>query len=107
VRDDRKGKMRASTPLIAAACFTLTMGAAAAAEQKPTAPLSPREQTCYRDAGERQLAGMAREKYLADCLEHGTARPGESCRGRTADAERQKLKGEARRLFMSGCVKRS
>ena len=71
---------------------------------------APREKACNQVANDHQLTGDTRKAFLQDCLKGKPAdlpaAASESCASRTKKADQQKLKGEERRLFMSGCVKR-
>jgi hypothetical protein len=71
---------------------------------------APREKACNQVANDHQLAGDTRKAFLQDCLKGKPAdlpaAASESCASRAKKADQQKLKGEERKLFMSGCVKR-
>ncbi len=79
--------------------------------QTSAEPDPQRARACHQAATEHQLAGDALKTFLVDCLGSKSAPAAKSvaaaepCSARARQADHQKLKGEARRLFMSGCVK--
>jgi hypothetical protein len=102
--------MRVQRSLVAAGFFSASLGLApVASAQTPTTPSAQLETACYRTAKEHQLTSETRKAFLSDCLNGGgTVAPemgAETCRARAEKADDQKLIGEARKLFMSGCIK--
>lgn len=99
--------------------------AAAAEEAKPAAPQQQRMRDCNAEA--RDMKGQPRKDFMKDCLsgkqaankaareerraerqeERQTARTAQQDRMKTcnADASAKALKGDARKAFMSDCLK--
>jgi hypothetical protein len=100
---------------VIAALFALSLAANSlyATEEVKKAP-SPAQQAqqdkmkaCNADAGEKQLKGDERKKFMSDCLSTKAApvTQQEKMKICNTDAGEKQLKGDERKQFMSGCLK--
>jgi hypothetical protein len=99
--------------LLIAACLVLPVAAMATDENKMT-PQQQKKASCNKDAGEKNLTGDERKKFMSDCLKadsgaaagdkHLTAQQQRmsTCSKEAGD---KKLAGDDRKKFMSTCLK--
>jgi hypothetical protein len=96
--------------LLIAACLVLPVAAMAADEKKMT-PQQQKMGMCNKEAGDKNLAGEDRKKFMSDCLKADHAAAAEkkltpqqqkmtSCNKEAGDK-----KGAERKTFMSSCLK--
>lgn len=102
--------------VIILAAFVLSTGTAFAAEQTKKAPspaqLAQQEKmkTCNAEAGQKELKGDERKKFMKECLSTKPAAapsPSQQDKMKTCNDEagKKELKGDERKEFMSGCLK--
>lgn len=96
--------------IVAAVASLLTVG------WMPAAMATPQQEkmkTCNKEAGEKQLKGDERKKFMSSCLSSkpaaeeksaGTSQQ-EKMKACNKEAGEKQLKGEERKKFMSGCLK--
>jgi hypothetical protein len=60
--------------ILIAACLAVPL-VAAAVEEKKTTPQQQKMADCNKQAGEKQLKGDARKKYMSECLSGSGASP--------------------------------
>ena len=104
--------MRTTVALLALA-FAYTTGTALAAEETKKAPSAAQKaqqdkmKSCNAEAGEKQLKGDERKKFMKECLgakpAHATQQ--DKMKACNAEAGEKQLKGDERKKFMSGCLK--
>ena len=87
----------------------LAMGTAhAAGDAKPadgkTAQQNKMTQ-CNKDAGEKNLKGDERKKFMSQCLSAKKETQQDKMKSCNKDAGDKKLKGDERKKFMSECLK--
>ncbi len=103
--------------LLVAACFALPL-ASFAAEEKKTTPPAPtthpqhaRMSACNKEAGEKNLAGEERKKFMSECL--STAKKNQAEARKTQQekmtacnksATEKTLKGDERKKHMKECL---
>lgn len=103
--------------LIAAlASFTLCIGLAQASSHKgapemaASAPKAPTAQqtkmgTCNKEAGDKQLKGDERKKFMSECLSAKKTTQQDKMKSCNQDAAGKSLKGDERKKFMAECLK--
>lgn len=105
--------MKALLVLLTLAC-TLAAGGVSAADEVKKAP-SPAQKAqqekmknCNADAGEKQIKGDERKKFMSECL-GAKAVPAATQQNKmkdcNAEAGEKQLKGGERKAFMSSCLK--
>lgn len=88
---------------VAAASLLLCMGLAQAADAKaPTAQQSKMGE-CNKEAADKK--GDERKAFMKSCLSAKKASQQDKMKACNKDAGEKKLKGPARKEFMSGCLK--
>jgi len=101
--------------ILLALCLTFAATSMAhAKEEKAATPQQERMRACNQEAGDKDLKGDARKKFMSDCLKGGAA--GEPAKDRTAqqqrmadcnkEAKEKALAGDDRKKFMSECLKK-
>ena len=99
--------------MIALVAFAFTMGSAFAADQEKKTP-SPAQQaqqekmkSCNAEAGEKELKGDERKKFMSECLGSKSAPATQQNKMKACNAEAgtKALKGDERKQFMSECLK--
>ncbi len=113
-----------SAPLFAAIAFALALcaGSATAADTKAPTAQQSKFGACAKDAHAKGLKGDEYKSYMSTCAKAGSAGPTaaaapaapakpmtqqEKMKSCNADAGTQHLAGDARKTFMSGCLKGS
>lgn len=106
-------------PLLIAAALALPLAAFAADDAKKPTPAQQKQQQkmadCNKMAGDKNLAGDERKKFMSQCLSAEGLPAGEAKKDATpqqqkmADCNKQagekKLAGDERKKFMSACLK--
>lgn len=91
-------------PILIAVCLALPLMASAADEKKPNEQQS-RMAACNKQAGEKDLKGDDRKKFMSNCLSGGDSNPQHNkmtaCNKEAGD---KKLAGDERKKFMSACL---
>lgn len=116
-------KLLAAAALVLASQFAFAPAALAADDKKPTAQ-QQRMKDCNAEAKEKALKGQGRKDFMKGCLsgkqaenkaareerraENQAAKQTQQDRMKTcnADAKTKGLKGDARKAFMSDCLKK-
>lgn len=92
-----------------AACLALPLLATAADEKKERTPQQQKMAACNKDAGEKNLKGDERKKFMSECLSgggdsQGKAKQQEKMKACNKEAGEKSLKGDERKKFMSQCL---
>lgn len=90
----------------AALCLPLM---ASAEEPKAKTPQQEKMSACNKQAGEKDLKGDERKKFMSQCLASGKGgakiSQQEKMKNCNKEAKDKALKGDERKKFMSGCLK--
>ena len=89
----------------ALAAFALSAATVRAADDKKPTEQQSRMATCNKDAGEKNLKGDERKKFMSECLKTKKASQQNKMTTCNKDAGEKKLKGDERTKFMSECLK--
>lgn len=96
----------------ASAVYAKDEPAAAPAAKKERTPQQQKMADCNKAAGEKQLKGDDRKKFMSECLKKKPAKEedkGTAQQNKMKDCNKQagdkKLKGDERKKFMSECLK--
>lgn len=92
--------------LLLAACFALPLASYAAEEKKPTAPnpQHARMSACNKEAGEKNLKGDERKKFMSECLAAHKKSQQEKMTTCNKSATEKGLKGDERKKHMKECL---
>ncbi|HEY8012083.1 MAG TPA: PsiF family protein [Rudaea sp.] len=117
--------MKSTVPVFAAIAFALALCAGSATGADTKAPTAQQSKfgACAKDAHAKGLKGDEYKSYMSTCAKAGSAAPAvaaapaaapakpmtqqEKMKSCNADAGTQHLAGDARKTFMSGCLKGS
>lgn len=89
--------------IIVAACLALPVAAYAADEKKPN-PQNTRMAACNKDAGEKNLKGDERKKFMSECLSAAKKSQQEKMTTCNKTAGEKALKGDERKKYMKECL---
>ncbi|HMM53870.1 MAG TPA: PsiF family protein [Candidatus Desulfobacillus sp.] len=64
-----------------------------------------RMKACNQEAGDKNLKGDERKKFMSDCLKQRQASQQEKMKLCNQEAGQKSLKGDARKAFMSECLR--
>ncbi len=90
--------------ILLAACLTLPLAAFAAEEKKLTAQQN-RMADCNKQAGEKNLKGDERKKFMSECLSSAKVSQQQKMTACNKQAGEKSLKGDERKKFMSECLR--
>ena len=87
-----------------AAALALPLAVLAAEEKKPSAQ-NQKMVACNKEAGEKNLKGDERKKFMSECLSAAKQTQQEKMASCNKDASAKALKGDDRKKFMSECLR--
>jgi hypothetical protein len=94
-------------PIIIAACLALPIAAYAADEKKSEKPANPQNSkmaACNKEAGEKNLKGDDRKKFMSECLSAAKKTQQDKMTACNKSAGEKALKGDDRKKFMKECL---
>lgn len=89
--------------LLLIACFALPL-ASHAAEEKKTNPQHSRMSACNKEAGDKNLAGEERKKFMSECLATAKKTQQDKMAACNKSATEKSLKGDERKKHMKECL---
>lgn len=92
--------------LLLIACFALPLASHAAEEKKASTPnpQNSRMSTCNKEAGDKNLAGEERKKFMSECLASAKKTQQDKMAACNKSATEKSLKGEERKKHMKECL---
>ncbi len=88
-----------------AACLALPLLAHAADDPKKLTPQQAKMAACNKEAGEKNLKGDERKKFMSECLAAAKLTQQEKMAVCNKRAGEKNLKGDDRKKFMSECLR--
>ena len=90
---------------LAFAAFSMSAVTSHAADDKKPTEQQNKMAACNKDAGEKNLKGDERKKFMSECLKAKKASQQDKMGTCNKDAGAKNLKGDERKKFMSECLK--
>jgi uncharacterized protein HemX len=91
--------------LAIATCLALPLAGYAADEAKKPNPQQTKMAACNKEAGEKNLKGDERKKFMGECLSAAKKSQQEKMTACNKQAGDKALKGDERKKFMSECLR--
>ncbi|MEW5881258.1 MAG: PsiF family protein [Pseudomonadota bacterium] len=91
--------------VVLAALLALPLMAHAAEEKKQPTPQQEKMAACNKQAGEKNLKGDERKKFMSECLSAAKKTQQEKMAACNKQAGEKSLKGDERKKFMSECLR--
>lgn len=91
--------------VLLAACLALPLIAHAADEKKKVTPQQEKMAACNKEAGEKNLKGDERKKFMSACLSAAKKSQQEKMTACNKQAGERNLKGDERKKFMAECLR--
>jgi hypothetical protein len=88
-----------------AVCLALPLLAHAADDKKKLTPQQEKMAACNKQAGEKNLKGDERKKFMAECLSAAKKSQQEKMTACNKQAGEKNLKGDERKKFMAECLR--
>ena len=87
------------------ACLALPLAGYAADDAKKPTPQQNRMTACNKDAGEKNLKGDERKKFMSECLSTAKKTQQDKMTACNKTAGEKALKGDDRKKYMSECLR--
>jgi nucleoid-associated protein YgaU len=91
--------------IVLAVLFTLPLVVHAAEDKKKPTPQQERMAACNKQAGEKNLKGDERKKFMSACLSAGKKSQQDRMTTCNKQAGEKNLKGDERKKFMAECLR--
>ncbi len=91
--------------ILLAVCLALPLIAHASEDKKKPTPQQARMAACNKEAGEKNLQGDERKKFMSACLSAAKKSQQEKMTACNKQAGEKNLKGDERKKFMAECLR--